>query len=84
MEAKALVQMNDCFNLIKPKFQPPLDPGFRPPVLAEKIAMQLPDEKNRRVGQAIAAASLPDINIKGSGTFRALNVPLPFNKGDNP
>ncbi|MFA9453960.1 MAG: ROK family protein, partial [Candidatus Aminicenantaceae bacterium] len=54
------------------------------PELAEKIAMQLPDEKNRRVGQAIAAASLPDINIKGSGTFRALNVPLPFNEGDNP
>ncbi|MHB9129846.1 MAG: ROK family protein [Armatimonadota bacterium] len=31
------------------------------PQLAEKIAMHLPDESNRRVGQAIAAASLPAI-----------------------
>ena len=31
------------------------------PELAEKIHIQLPDEKSRRVGQSIAAASLPDI-----------------------
>lgn len=31
------------------------------PELAEKINLQLPDEKSRRVGQAIAAASLPVI-----------------------
>jgi len=31
------------------------------PELAEKIAIRVPDEKSRRVGQAIAAASLPQI-----------------------
>jgi len=31
------------------------------PALAERITLQLPDEKNRRVGQSIAAASLPKI-----------------------
>jgi len=31
------------------------------PELAEKINIQLPDEKSRRVGQSIAAASLPAI-----------------------
>jgi predicted NBD/HSP70 family sugar kinase len=32
------------------------------PELAEKIALHLPDEKSRRVGQAVAAASLPALN----------------------
>jgi hypothetical protein len=31
------------------------------PDLAKQINIQLPDEKSRRVGQSIAAASLPDI-----------------------
>jgi hypothetical protein len=31
------------------------------PELAEHINVHLSDEKNRRVGQSIAAASLPDI-----------------------
>ncbi len=31
------------------------------PALAEKITVMLPDEKARRVGQSIAAASLPEI-----------------------
>ena len=31
------------------------------PALAERIHIQLPDEKSRRVGQSIAAASLPAI-----------------------
>jgi predicted NBD/HSP70 family sugar kinase len=30
------------------------------PELAEKIELHLPDEKTRRVGQAVAAASLPE------------------------
>lgn len=34
------------------------------PALAEQIHMQLPDEKSRRVGQAIAAASLPELPEK--------------------
>jgi predicted NBD/HSP70 family sugar kinase len=34
------------------------------PALAEQIHMQLPDEKSRRVGQAIAAASLPELSEK--------------------
>jgi hypothetical protein len=31
------------------------------PELAQRIDIQLPDEKSRRVGQAVAAASLPEI-----------------------
>ena len=31
------------------------------PQLAERMNLQLPDEKSRRVGQSIAAASLPEI-----------------------
>ncbi len=31
------------------------------PELARRVNIQLPDEKNRRVGQSIAAASLPVI-----------------------
>jgi hypothetical protein len=31
------------------------------PVLAAQINIQLPDEKSRRVGQSIAAASLPAV-----------------------
>lgn len=31
------------------------------PEIARKINMQMPDEKNKRVGQSIAAASLPEI-----------------------
>ena len=34
------------------------------PDLAEKIALHVPDEKSRRVGQAVAAASLPEIDNK--------------------
>jgi hypothetical protein len=32
------------------------------PDLAKKVKLILPDEKSRRVGQSIAAASLPKIN----------------------
>ncbi len=32
------------------------------PELAEKIKLHIPDEKSRRVGQSVAAASLPEIN----------------------
>ena len=31
------------------------------PALSEKICVMLPDEKARRVGQSIAAASLPEV-----------------------
>ncbi len=37
-----------------------LDKEF--PELAEKIELHIPDEKSRRVGQSVAAASLPKIN----------------------
>ena len=37
-----------------------LDKEF--PELAEKIQLHIPDEKSRRVGQSVAAASLPKIN----------------------
>lgn len=35
------------------------------PALADSLALHLPDEKSRRVGQSIAAASLPTIAEKG-------------------
>jgi predicted NBD/HSP70 family sugar kinase len=35
------------------------------PLLAAHIQVQLPDERSRRVGQAIAAASLPEIHFHG-------------------
>lgn len=35
------------------------------PDLATQIKLHLPDEKSRRVGQSIAAASLPAISVKG-------------------
>lgn len=35
------------------------------PDLAARIRLQLPDEKSRRVGQSIAAASLPEIASRG-------------------
>ena len=31
------------------------------PELAEKVELHIPDEKARRVGQSVAAASLPEI-----------------------
>ena len=31
------------------------------PQVAERIALHVPDEKSRRVGQAVAAASLPEL-----------------------
>jgi predicted NBD/HSP70 family sugar kinase len=34
------------------------------PAVAKKIALHVPDEKSRRVGQAVAAASLPEIKRK--------------------
>ena len=33
------------------------------PEIAAKIALHVPDEKSRRVGQAVAAASLPEAKI---------------------
>lgn len=39
--------------------QKALDEDF--PELAKKIALHIPDEKSRRVGQSVAAASLPEI-----------------------
>jgi len=31
------------------------------PALAEKVTVSLPDEKTRRVGQSVAAATLPEL-----------------------
>jgi hypothetical protein len=31
------------------------------PMLAARLQLHLPDERSRRVGQAIAAASLPEV-----------------------
>jgi len=39
------------------------------PELAGRIALHLPDEKSKRLGQAVAAASLPELQPRGgSGT----------------
>jgi len=46
-----IIILNKAMEVIKSEF----------PELLEKISINLPDEKNRRVGQAIAAASLPEI-----------------------
>ena len=46
-------------NLIQKKAEEVLNGEF--PQLAKKIKLHLPDESTRRVGQAIAAASLPEI-----------------------
>lgn len=46
-------------NLIIQNARKVLEKEF--PELAEKIRLHLPDESNRRVGQSIAAASLPEI-----------------------
>ena len=43
--------MNQCNMVLKDEY----------PELAEKINVMLPDEKMRRVGQSVAAASLPEI-----------------------
>jgi predicted NBD/HSP70 family sugar kinase len=46
-------------DLIRSKAQEVLKSDFQN--LAEKIELHVPDEKNRRVGQAVAAASLPHV-----------------------
>ena len=45
--------------LLLNKTQEVLDKEF--PELAQKITLHIPDEKSRRVGQSVAAASLPEI-----------------------
>ena len=45
--------------LLLAKAQEVLDKEF--PELAEKITLHIPDENSRRVGQSVAAASLPDL-----------------------
>jgi len=51
-------------NIILQRAQEVLRGEF--PHIAVKVALHLPDESTRRVGQAVAAASLPEIN-PGSG-----------------
>ena len=46
-------------QLILSKAQEVLDVEF--PEIAKKIKLHIPDEKSRRVGQSVAAASLPEI-----------------------
>ncbi len=54
------VTSGDGGALILERAQEVLDVEF--PELAEKIHLHIPDEKARRVGQSVAAASLPKIN----------------------
>ena len=46
-------------QILLSRAQEVLDVEF--PALAEKIKLHIPDEKSRRVGQSVAAASLPEI-----------------------
>ena len=46
-------------DIVLAKAREVLKPEF--PGVAEKIALHVPDEKSRRVGQAVAAASLPEV-----------------------
>ncbi|MBO5332876.1 MAG: ROK family protein [Clostridia bacterium] len=47
-------------QILLSRAQEVLDKEF--PELAEKIELHIPDEKSRRVGQSVAAASLPKLN----------------------
>lgn len=53
------VTSGDGGEIIIKKAQEVLDTEF--PELAKKMQINLPDEKSRRVGQAVAAASLPEL-----------------------
>ncbi|MBO5981114.1 MAG: ROK family protein, partial [Clostridia bacterium] len=46
-------------TILLAKAQEVLDVEF--PELAKKITLHIPDESSRRVGQSVAAASLPDL-----------------------
>ena len=48
------------------------------PELNEKITLNIPDEKARRVGQSVAAASLPKI-VKESNSVRLQWITTQFN-----
>jgi len=54
------VTSGDGGALLLERAQEVLDTEF--PELAEKVQLHIPDEKSRRVGQSVAAASLPKIN----------------------
>lgn len=54
------VTSGDGGALILERAQEVLDTEF--PELAKKVQLHIPDEKSRRVGQSVAAASLPKIN----------------------
>ena len=54
------VTSGDGGALLLERAQEVLDVEF--PELAKKIQLHIPDEKSRRVGQSVAAASLPKIN----------------------
>ena len=47
-------------TILLERAQEVLDKEF--PELAEKIQLHIPDESSRRVGQSVAAASLPELN----------------------
>lgn len=53
------VTSGDGGNIILSKAREVLEAEF--PELAKRISLHLPDEKTRRVGQAVAAASLPEL-----------------------
>jgi len=53
------VTSGDGGDIIIAKAQDVLDTEF--PDLAKRLKINLPDEKSRRVGQAVAAASLPEL-----------------------
>lgn len=46
------------------------------PQLAKQIKLHIPDENSRRVGQSVAAASLPKLNIRKRQMNRRIKIPV--------
>jgi hypothetical protein len=57
MDKRGRVTTGDGGNIVLSKAREVLEHEF--PEYADRIRMHVPDEKTRRVGQAVAAASLP-------------------------
>jgi hypothetical protein len=59
------VTSGEAGNIILSRAQEVLQSEF--PELAQGIRLRLPDEATRRVGQAVAAASLPALPVREQG-----------------
>ena len=60
MARKIVVTSGEGGVILLERAQEVLDTEF--PELSDRIKLHIPDENSRRVGQSVAAASLPKIN----------------------